>query len=161
MKTKLTNKHFAILGVTKFSTKDEIKNAYRELMKVWHPDKFENNRKHQNEAQEKCKKINDAYSQFKDFIPSVKKTSGKTNSPNYKVNKKLLDIKRMRVRSTKVSSVGYDSRELVLQVALMNGSIYQYYNVPNETYSLLMMVGFNETYFNNSIASRFHREVVK
>lgn len=130
-------------------------------MKIWHPDKFENNLKLQNEAQEKCKIINDAYTHFKDFIPSIRKSSIKTNSPDRKINKKLLDIKRMRVNSKRVSSVGYDFRELVLQVSMNNGSIYQYYNVPNDVYTLLMMVGFNERYFNKSIASKFHREVVK
>lgn len=161
MKTKLNNKHFAILGVTKFSTNDEIKKAYKELMKIWHPDKFENNSKIQNEAQEKSKKINDAFSHFKDFTPAVKKVSSKTTSPNYKINKKLLEIKRMRVNSMKVSSIGYDAGELVLQVELKNGSIHQYYNVTSDIYSLLMMVGFNERYFNKSIANRFHREVLK
>ena len=60
MKTKLTNIHFKVLGVTKYSTKEQIKKAYKDLIKIWHPDKFENNTKKQSEAQEKCKIINDA-----------------------------------------------------------------------------------------------------
>ena len=110
MKTKLTNKHFAILGVTKFSTKYEIKKAYWELIKIWHPDKFENYIKLQNEAQKKCKLINEAYSHFKDFIPSIKKQLAKPNTPNCQINKNIVDIKRMRVKSSKISSEAFVRR---------------------------------------------------
>ena len=161
MKTKLTYKHFVILGITKFTTTSEIKKAYRNLIKIWHPDKFENNSKLQIEAQEKCKIINDAFSHFKDFVPLVTKPLTKINHPTNKTNNRLLDITRMRVKSIKISTVGYDATRLILQVVLNSGSIYQYYNVPNEIYSLLMMVGFNEQYFHRSIANKFHREIVK
>ena len=54
---------YAILGVKKDATEGEIKKAYRKLALKWHPDKNPNNRE---EAEEKFKKINEAYSVLSD-----------------------------------------------------------------------------------------------
>ena len=43
------------------ATQEEVKRAYRELAKVWHPDRFTGDPKLQQKAQEKLKQINSAY----------------------------------------------------------------------------------------------------
>lgn len=50
--------YYHILGVAKNASHDEIKKAYRKLSKQFHPDLNPNNK----EAEEKFKKINEAYS---------------------------------------------------------------------------------------------------
>lgn len=64
------NRYYAILGVNKNITKDELKKAYRELVKKYHPDKFENSSKKEKEkAENKMKEINEAYDYLmKNFI---------------------------------------------------------------------------------------------
>ena len=53
---------YDILGVSKNASQDDIKKAYRKLAKQWHPDKFtKENESKRKEAEEKFKKISEAY----------------------------------------------------------------------------------------------------
>ena len=63
IKTEEKEDYYAILGIKKDATEAEIKKAYRKLALKWHPDKNPNNRE---EAEEKFKKINEAYSVLSD-----------------------------------------------------------------------------------------------
>lgn len=50
--------YYSILKVNKAATKDEIKKAYKELARKWHPDKNPDN---QEEATKKFKQVSEAY----------------------------------------------------------------------------------------------------
>ena len=64
------NRYYAILGVNKNITKDELKKVYYKLVKKYHPDKFENSSKKEKEkAENMMKDINEAYGYLmKNFI---------------------------------------------------------------------------------------------
>ncbi|HEX7174606.1 MAG TPA: J domain-containing protein, partial [Pyrinomonadaceae bacterium] len=49
------------LGLKPDASEQELKNAYRDLAKVWHPDRFAHDPRLQQKAQEKLKEINEAY----------------------------------------------------------------------------------------------------
>ncbi|MDS1030276.1 DnaJ domain-containing protein [Bacillota bacterium LX-D] len=55
--------NYEILGVRRGASKEEIQNAYRELVKKYHPDKYRDNPL-ADLAQEKMKEINEAYNQL-------------------------------------------------------------------------------------------------
>ena len=63
IKSEKQEDFYELLGVKKDATEAEIKRAYRKLALKWHPDKNPNNRE---EAEEKFKKINEAYSVLSD-----------------------------------------------------------------------------------------------
>jgi hypothetical protein len=55
------NKYYELLGVAPGASGRELKDAYRDLAKVWHPDRFSHDPRLQQKAQEKLKEINEAY----------------------------------------------------------------------------------------------------
>lgn len=63
---------YELLGVKPGASIAELKAAYRDMAKVWHPDRFAHDERLQKKAQEKLKEINEAYEQL---------LSGKTPRP--------------------------------------------------------------------------------
>lgn len=66
-------KSYDLLGVSPGASLEEVKVAYRDLAKVWHPDRFIHDPRLQQKAEEKLKEINKAYDQFR-----AKKTQQQT-----------------------------------------------------------------------------------
>src|SRR5438552_2377274 len=51
----------AVLGLRPGVSLREVKEAYKDLVNVWHPDRFSHDPRLQKKAQEEMKKINEAY----------------------------------------------------------------------------------------------------
>jgi len=63
-----TTKYFEVLGLRPQASLDSVREAYRDLVKVWHPDMYTHNPKLQAKTQEKLKEINEAYSELQNFL---------------------------------------------------------------------------------------------
>jgi curved DNA-binding protein CbpA len=57
----LTNEALEVLALKPGATPAEIKEAYRDLVKVWHPDRFGSDPRLRQKAEDKLTQINDAY----------------------------------------------------------------------------------------------------
>ena len=53
--------YYDVLGVSPAASRDEVKRAWRDLCKVWHPDRFEGDLPLQQRAEEKLRAVNAAY----------------------------------------------------------------------------------------------------
>lgn len=73
---------YEVLGVSENASDEEIKSAYRELVKKYHPDKYVNNPL-SDLAAEKIKEINIAYDMITKERASGKKTANTYNNSNY------------------------------------------------------------------------------
>jgi ketosteroid isomerase-like protein len=61
------SKDYATLGVRSDATPEEVKQAYRDLAKVWHPDRFAGgDMRLKQKAEEQIKAINDAYARIQE-----------------------------------------------------------------------------------------------
>jgi hypothetical protein len=54
-------RYYKILGLKTGASEEDVKNAYRDLVQVWHPDRFTHNPSLQKRAEEQLKEINNAY----------------------------------------------------------------------------------------------------
>lgn len=62
---------------------------------------------------------------------------------------------RNYVASTNIASIGYDNSTETLEVEFLSGTIYQYYNVPNNMYEQLMQEGSKGRFFNTYIKNAY------
>ena len=86
------NHAYEILGLTPGASQGQVKQAYRQLVKIWHPDRFFDPQQKQ-EAEAKIKDINIAYNQLKSqqlnsaSAPSTTPTNTSTNKVNISVQR--------------------------------------------------------------------------
>lgn len=64
-------------------------------------------------------------------------------------------MEREAVGSTNISSIGYDADSETLEVEFLNGSIYQYYNVPQGLYEQLMIAPSKGQFLNANIKNSY------
>ncbi|MBZ5531325.1 MAG: J domain-containing protein [Acidobacteriia bacterium] len=61
--------YYRALGLQPGASAQDLRRAYLHLVKLWHPDRFQQYARKQAHAQEKLKEINEAYTFLKDYRP--------------------------------------------------------------------------------------------
>ena len=61
---------FQILDLDRRASLDEAKQAYKDIVSIWHPDRFSHNPRLKQKAEEKLKEINAAYEEVESFLTS-------------------------------------------------------------------------------------------
>lgn len=75
-------KCFDILEVRQNGTMEEVRQAYKDLVKVWHPDRFAEDPRLRVRAEKRLKEINTAYETVKAFLLSCRhRSSGQSDAP--------------------------------------------------------------------------------
>ena len=64
------NRCIEMLGLKPGASQEEVNQAYRDLVNVWHPDRFADNQRLQKKAEGKLKEINASYEYIKSFYRS-------------------------------------------------------------------------------------------
>ena len=60
---------YKILGLSPGASKEEVHGAFRDLVQVWHPDRFAHDDRLRQKAQRNVKRINAAFQVLKDYEP--------------------------------------------------------------------------------------------
>ena len=64
-------------------------------------------------------------------------------------------MQRTSVSSSNIASVGYDNQSSTLEIEFLNGSIYQYFDVPESVYNELMQAASLGSYLNSYIKGKY------
>jgi len=121
-----------LLNITQDTDLDELKVIYRNLIKEWHPDKFIADDEKKAEAELKSKAIIEAYH----FLVSISKHTHAFNAEEY----------TLTTTNSGIDDFAYKGQ--TLKITFQNGSVYEYFGVPNATYNKLV---------NSSTIGRFAR----
>ncbi|MFY0255961.1 KTSC domain-containing protein [Chitinophaga sp. 30R24] len=129
---KRITEHRKLLGVDKEANLKELKSVYRNLMKEFHPDKFQDNEEERLVAEEKSKKVIEAYH----FLVSIAPETIEQALPEYTAT----------VSTSQILHYSYEKQ--ILQLNFVDGSSYEYFGVPKTLYIKLC---------NSDVPGRFCR----
>ena len=107
-----------LLGVDKAADLKELKSIYRNFMKEWHPDKFQDNHDLKLEAEEKSKAFIEAYH----LLVSV----------NPETHEQQIEQYTEVVNAGKIIDFQYKGQ--TLRVSFADGSVYEYFGLPRSIY---------------------------
>ena len=142
------NEYKKLFKVEKEIDLKEIKSTYRNFVKEWHPDKFQDAEK-KIEAEETTKKIIDAYH----FLVSI--------SPETK-NKNLIEYTETITNSRVID---YQHKSLLLEVNFADGNTYEYFGVNRKLFLKFMnaksIKNFGKRHIFNSFLYRKAKRTVE
>lgn len=110
-----------VLGVSETTELKELKTVYRNLMKDWHPDKFQETEE-KDHAEEKSKKIIEAYHFLVSIAPETREQT--------------MDVYTETTTNSGIADFEYKSE--ILSISFSDGSVYEYYGVPKAMYVKLI-----------------------
>jgi hypothetical protein len=117
--------YYQILDLQPGASKHEVKQAYKDLIVVWHPDRFTHNPRLQQKAQEKVKEINAAYAFLKsyDFVPETVSAAYTTSSHYASPQNSVENPTYQTYQSTSYQDVNY--HDTSYQNASPQNRVYQ------------------------------------
>ncbi len=115
---KRINEYKKLFGVENEVELKTLKKSYRNLVKEWHPDKFQNGDALQEEAEINSRKIIDGYH----FLVSMAPETKESNLGNYTET------------ITNSGIADYVHKGLLLEITFLDGTTYEYFGVTKQVY---------------------------
>jgi curved DNA-binding protein CbpA len=135
-----------LLGVDKAVTLAELKSLYRNFMKEFHPDKIQDNEELKLEVEEKSKRIIEAYH----FLVSVAPETIEATLPEY----------NNTITNSNIADITFTGKRL--RIDFQDGSAYEYFSVPENTYVKLVNADSQGRFARRHIYTSFmYRNVAK
>ncbi|MCO4822149.1 MAG: KTSC domain-containing protein [Flavobacteriaceae bacterium] len=137
---KRIHEYKKLFGVEKNIDLKLLKRSYRDLVKEWHPDKFQNGDSMQKEAEIQSRKIIDGYH----FLVSMAPETKEKNLPAYTdtiTNSPILD---------------YFHKGLLLEITFTNGETYEYFGVTKPIYIKMINAANLNRFAKRSIYPKYN-----
>ncbi len=115
---KRINDYKKLFGVESEIELKALKKSYRNLVKEWHPDKFQDGDALQEAAEIKSRKIIDGYHFLVSMAPETK----------------ALNLENYTETITNSSIADYIHKGMLLEITYTDGSAYEYFGVTKQVY---------------------------
>ena len=123
---KRINEYKKLFGIENDLDLKTLKKSYRNLVKEWHPDKFQNGDALQEEAEINSRKIIDGYHFLVSMAPETKAAN--------------LDAYTETITNSGIAD--YQHKGLLLEITFLDGSTYEYFGVTKQVY--IKMINSNK-----------------
>ena len=114
-----------LFGVEKEIDLKVLKRSYRNLVKEWHPDKFQNGDELQEEAEMNSRRIIDGYHFLVSMAPETKE-------------KNLAEYTETITNS---AIADYNHKGLLLEITFTDGATYEYFGITKQVYQKMINAG--------------------
>ena len=114
---KRINEYKKLFSIEADADLKQLKTTYRNLVKEWHPDKFQAEEE-KIEAEQKSRQIIDAYH----FLVSI---APETNASNLEEYNTIINESNI---------VDFRHKGLLLEITFLDGTTYEYFGVPKSVY---------------------------
>ncbi|AZQ44292.1 KTSC domain-containing protein [Nonlabens ponticola] len=117
----------------------ELKKSYRNLVKEWHPDKFQDGDNKKDEAEVMSRQIIDGYH----FLVSIAPETKEANLDAYKQT------------TTNSGIEDFDHKGQVLEITFLDGSTYEYFGVQKNIFQKLINAPNRYRYAKRNIFNNY------
>lgn len=136
---KRIHEYKKLFGIEKEIDLKVLKKSYRNLVKEWHPDKFQNGDALQDEAEVQSRKIIDGYH----FLVSMAPETKEKNLPAYTET------------ITNSAIADYNHKGLLLEISFTDGTTYEYFGVTKPVYLKMINAGNLNRFAKRSIYPKY------
>ena len=119
---KRINEYKKLFNVDADTNLKQLKTTYRNLVKEWHPDKFQEGDAKAAEAEIKSLQIIDAYHFLVSMAPETK----------------AVNLEEYTITTTESGISDFKHKGLLLEVSFLDGTTYEYFGVTKNLYSKLI-----------------------
>ena len=142
---KRINEYKKLFGVENEIELKTLKKSYRNLVKEWHPDKFQDGDVLREEAEVKSRKIIDGYHFLVSMAPETK----------------ALNLDNYNDTITNSSIAEYVHKGLLLEISYTDGSAYEYFGVNKQVYVKMYNSPKLSRFAKRSIYAKFPYRMTK
>ncbi len=136
---KRINEYKKLFGVEKEIELKAIKTAYRNLVKEWHPDKFQDNDARKEEAEINSRKIIDGYHFLVSIAPETK----------------AANLEEFTETITNAGIEDYQHKGLVLEISYLDGNTYEFFGVTKPIFIKMINSGSVNRFAKRNIYPTF------
>lgn len=119
---KRINEYKKLFGVEKEIELKALKTSYRNLVKEWHPDKFQDGDALQEEAEVNSRKIIDGYHFLVSIAPETK----------------AANLEEYTETINEVGIADFQHKGMVLEITYLDGNTYEYFGVDKKMYQKMI-----------------------
>lgn len=136
---KRINEYKKLFGVEKEIDLKSLKTSYRELVKEWHPDKFQDDDERKDQVEVMSRKIIDGYH----FLISIAPETHEANLEEYTAT----------ILEYGIADIFH--KGMVLEITYMDGNVYEYFGIDEKMFKKMYNSDNLNRFAKRNIYSRY------
>lgn len=155
------NRSCQVLGIQELVNQNQLKVAYRHMIKKCHPDKYFADQNKYERALEETKRINHAYSYLrklfeKNLIPQNRRNKEfNSNSINYTPGLPDDSVMEIPLESNHTVSVGYDYEAYIMFIKFANSKVYKFFGISPRVFEEFLTAKSHHNYAHRNIFFKY------